>query len=182
MKEDWLSAFYIKKNNPWTPQNSTKLLFRNSWGISGRLVWLVWTWWRVPLDFTGSGSLLKGVVFALWGRSDLAFWRLRTAFLLMWFGLSVKTWPVNTPFIVPAEKNGLVPLRSPYISIPLGGPAAEPGLCWSRKQAWSLPAWEGPQDEVFTSPRGVSVGIKRCRWWRVLRQCPVFLRTVFLHS
>lgn len=45
---------------------------------------------------------------------------------------------------------------------PFCGPAAELGLGWSRKQELSLPACAGPQDEIFTSRQGVSVGTKNC--------------------
>lgn len=77
---DWVLSIYIyKKITPQTHRIPLHFCLATPGGISDVLVWLMWTWWRrFPLDFTGLRSwLLKAVMFALWGRSDLAFWRLR---------------------------------------------------------------------------------------------------------
>lgn len=139
---------------PTTSQNSTEVLLWHSWGISDALVWLLGIRWRFPLDFSDWGSwLLKGVLSALWDRSDLTFWRL-------WeHGFSVRViWPVSekcgllTPFFLSWLRKRAVPSQVRSRIQPL----RKPGLCGSRKQEWGvLPTW-APGGSLYISPRCVS--------------------------
>lgn len=97
----------------------------------------------------------------------------RTAFLLKWFGLSVKTWPVKHPPYCPGWENGLVFIRSPYTLVPLCGPHLNLVLADRGNRNWATLPARDPRMKFLhfakTSQWGPSFadGI-------VLRQCSVF--------